>query len=357
MDITSLSNFSIEDDRSKSSSSSSSSGCSLNINYYDEEFYCYLFIMCPLALVGILLNLVSLKVFSDKSFNTVTFKYLRLITLTDCFICCIIIPYCITSYTQPFSRHDLFGRQIYLAYIYIPGANFAITLSMLLNLLVTLERLISVGWPTRKYKLFKPSRYYLSCVLVIAISLVLNLMNFFVYKIGQCEPSSYSDSSASFVDPDRQPEKLTNLLPRSFVMEKWWMMYGYVKEVLTRVLPILVLILLNIMLIYIVRSSRERMKESRGGGTGVSKHLIQQQQKGESPGRTQSGILCCFIGKKTNEDGSAEGELADSSGQGMTSRRSTVPNTNLILQSKKNRQENQLVSLMHAPDNTPSLKF
>lgn len=118
----------------------SETGCKLVTSYYELEAYCYLFIMCPLAVIGIVLNLISLRVFRDKSFNTVTFKYLRLITLTDFFICIIIIPYCLTSYTQPFNKYDLFIRHLYLAYLYIPGANFAINLSMLLNLLVTIER-------------------------------------------------------------------------------------------------------------------------------------------------------------------------------------------------------------------------
>lgn len=119
---------------------SNESDCELSNSYYRFEAYSYLFVMCPLALIGIVLNLISLQVFRDKSFNTVTFKYLRLITLTDFFICIIIIPYCITSYTQPFNKYDLFVRQLYLAYLYIPGANFAINLSMFLNLLVTVER-------------------------------------------------------------------------------------------------------------------------------------------------------------------------------------------------------------------------
>jgi hypothetical protein len=120
--------------------SNASSVCELTISYLQIEQYCYIFIMCPLAFIGIVLNLISLKVFINKSFNTVTFKYIRLITLTDFFICIIIIPYCLTMYTQPFNKYDLFGRHFYLAYFYMPGANFAINISMLLNLLVTIER-------------------------------------------------------------------------------------------------------------------------------------------------------------------------------------------------------------------------
>lgn len=117
--------------------------CRLKNSYLDVEAYSYLFIMVPLALIGIILNLLSLKVFINKSFNTVTFKYIRLITLTDFFICLLVIPYCLTSYTQPFNKYDLYARHFYLAYFYMPGANVAINVSMLLNLLVTIERYVN----------------------------------------------------------------------------------------------------------------------------------------------------------------------------------------------------------------------
>lgn len=114
--------------------------CPPPIPYFTTEMICYLFVMCPLAFIGIILNLVSLKCFLDKSFNSVTFKYLRLITLTDFFICVIIIPYCVFFYTQPFNKYDHYARHLYLAFLYMPGANVAINVAMLLNLLVTIER-------------------------------------------------------------------------------------------------------------------------------------------------------------------------------------------------------------------------
>ena len=312
----------------------------MHTEYFEEEFYCYLFIMCPLAIIGVLLNLLSLKVFYDKSFNSVTFKYIRLITLTDCFICLIIIPYCVTAYTQPFNKYDLFARHFYLAYIYIPGANLAINLSMLLNLLVTIERLISVGWPTHKYALFKPSRYYLSCAIVILIALVSNISNLFLFKIEFCK---------------------NNLVPRNFLGESWWKVYGYVKEVLTRILPIIILIVANIMLIIIVRSSRKRMKESTSIRALAKKKLTNAQNRSTN----QGNLFSSFTGKKsslaTRSDSATcvkqevvelipgGGEVSakvrsSSSAASGTKGRSSSSTASGILQAstKKNRHESQL---------------
>ena len=219
---------------------SATASCSLHSDYLAIEAYCYLFIMCPMALVGIWLNSMSLRVFCDKSFGAVTFKYLRLVAFTDIFTCTIIIPYCVTAYTQPLGAHDMFVRHLYLAYLYLPGANLAINLNTFLNLLLTTERLVSVGWPMHKYTLFKPSRYNMSCVCVISLAVVFNIPNFLLYKIGVCAP----------------------LEPRSFTITRWWSVYGFVKEAITRIVPIIMLVLFNMALIYIVRSSRQRMKAS-----------------------------------------------------------------------------------------------
>lgn len=102
------------------------------------------------------------------------------------------------------------------------------------------KRLISVGWPTLKYSMFKPSRYYISIVFVTFISLLFNLPNFFLYKVALCQ----------------------NMAPRQFVSARWWTVFGYVRESLTRILPIVLLILFNAVLIYIVKTSRKRMKSS-----------------------------------------------------------------------------------------------
>ncbi len=119
--------------------------CLLEPTYFEFERVYYLAIMCPIAIIGILTNVVTFRLFSHKCFSTVTFKFLRLIAISDCFICIIVVPYCLTSYTPAFNEIDMYFRNFYLAYIYLPLANFLITISMYLNLLVSLERLLSVG--------------------------------------------------------------------------------------------------------------------------------------------------------------------------------------------------------------------
>ncbi len=106
--------------------------CANLISYLPFEPFYYLYFMCPVALTGIFLNVISLQVFKSKSFNTtVTFKYLRIITRTDLCICTIVLFYCLSMYTPAFNYYDLYIRHFYLAYIYIPFANLLINLRYL----------------------------------------------------------------------------------------------------------------------------------------------------------------------------------------------------------------------------------
>jgi len=246
---------------------------SMEPTYFEWEPIYYLAVMCPIAFFGLFSNVITFRIFLEKSFNSVTFKYLKLITITDFFICLTVIPYCLTSYTSSYNYYDQYMRNFYLAYIYLPMANLLITLSMYLNLLVTIERLISVGksknqteqsehffffflrkkfkliktligWPMKKYILFKPSRYYLSCAIVLALAVLVNLCLFFLYDAKYCRSS---------------------IIPTQFLV-KWTFfidIYQIFKEIITRVLPLIILIISNVILIFIVKKSRNKMRKKR----------------------------------------------------------------------------------------------
>jgi hypothetical protein len=214
--------------------------CSIEPKIFLEEQIIYLCLICPLAAIGIILNILSIKVFNDKSFNTVAFCYLRLMTVFDLLICLIMIVYCLTGYTNAFNQYDFFIRNLYLAYIYIPLANICSNLATLMKLLVTFERLVSIRWPTKKYQLFKKSRYYLSCIIVALVSITFNFLYFFLYEVTMC-----------------------SLKPQKFIVQTiFWKVFGYIKEILMRVMPIFLLTGANALLIYTVKMSRKRMEKN-----------------------------------------------------------------------------------------------
>lgn len=226
--------------------------CNFKHDYSIEEKICYLYIMCPIALIGIILNILCLRVYFHASFNTVAFSYLRIMSWIDLIICSIVLPYCLITYTNSFNEYDLYARHIYLAYFYIPLANLASNLTMLLTVLVTIERLVSITSPIRKVQLFKKSRYNLSIALVILIALLTNIINFFLYKVELCE---------------------NDVKPREFTSSQYWIIYGYLKELLMRVIPIILLISANIILILTIKNSQKRIQSRRTTHTSRDSQL------------------------------------------------------------------------------------
>ncbi len=218
-----------------------------------------------------MLNSLSIKIFNEKSFNTIAFKYLRFMTYIDLLICLLLAIYCLLCHTTPFSSLDLYLRRIYLVYVYIPVANMASNLTMLITVLVTIERLVAIRWPTKKHKLFSPTRYFMSCVAIMIIALLFNIIYFFLYRI-ECTPSS--------IEP----------MPNSFTMWTSWIVYGYFKEVLMRIVPITFLVQANILLILKVKSSRAKMATKKQATTATS-----AAEKKRSRQDSQLTIMTIFV--------------------------------------------------------------
>ncbi len=97
----------------------------------------------------------------------------------------------------------------------------------------------------KKYILFKPSRYYLSCVCVLVLAIIFNLCLFFLYDAKYCE---------STIVPSRLNNPNMKLILET---------YQIFKEIITRVLPLIILIISNVILICIVKKSRKKMRQNR----------------------------------------------------------------------------------------------
>ena len=113
------------------------------------------------------------------------------------------------------------------------------------------------GWPMKKYILFKPSRYYLSCVCVLVLAIIFNLCLFFLYDAKYCESTIV-------------PSRLNNANMKRILDN-----YQIFKEIITRVLPLIILIISNVILICIVKN---RDRNSRRDAT-IANHNINNKDK------------------------------------------------------------------------------
>ena len=215
--------------------------CSVALQYTFVEHIFYLYFMSPLCLIGLILNVINLIVFSDRSFKNLTFKYLRLIAFVDCITCILVFIYCITNYTRPHTLNDKYFRIWYLVNVYFPLANITAACNVLLTITVTIERLVSVRWPMSKQRLFSSNRVLLTLIICFLFPILANSVNFLVYKVGDCN----------------------NLAVTIIATTKAYKYFGICKEILLRFIPICILICSNCLLLSTVHAANRKFKPEK----------------------------------------------------------------------------------------------
>jgi hypothetical protein len=218
--------------------SNSIKNCSVSLQYKIIEHIVYLYFLSPLCLLGLILNVINLIVFSDRSFKNLTFRYLRLIAFVDCITCTLVFIYCITNYTRPHTLNDKYFRIWYLVNVYFPLANITAACNVLLTITVTIERLVSVRWPMEKQRLFSSNRVLITLIICFLFPILANSVNFLVYKVGECN----------------------NLALTSIAKTKAYEYFGMCKEILLRFIPICILICSNCLLLSTVRAANQKFK-------------------------------------------------------------------------------------------------
>ncbi len=221
--------------------SESITNCSISLQYKFIEHLVYLYFMSPLCLIGLILNVINLIVFSDRSFKNLTFKYLRLIAFVDCITCTLVFIYCITNYTRPRTFNDKYFRIWYLVHVYFPLANITAASNVLLTLTVTIERLVSVRWPMSKQRLFSSHRVLLTLLICFLFPILANSVNFLVYKVGDCN----------------------NLDLTILATTKGYKYFGICKEILLRFIPICILICSNCLLLSTVHVANKKFQPKK----------------------------------------------------------------------------------------------
>ena len=215
-----------------------STNCSVSLQYLFLEHVVYLYFMSPLCLIGLILNVINLIIFSDRSFKNLTFKYLRLIAFVDCITCTLVSIYCITNYTRPRTLNDKYFRIWYLVNVYFPLANITAACNVLLTITVTIERLVSVRWPMSKQRLFSSNNVLLTLIICFLFPILANSVNFLAYKVGDCN----------------------NLDLTILATTKAYKYFGICKEILLRFIPICILIFSNCLLLSTVHVANKKFK-------------------------------------------------------------------------------------------------
>ncbi|CAF0747372.1 unnamed protein product [Rotaria sp. Silwood1] len=297
--------------------------CSVALQYKFVEHIFYLYFMSPLCLIGLILNVINLIIFSDRSFKNLTFKYLRLVAFVDCITCTLVFIYCITNYTRPRTLNDKYFRIWYLVNVYFPLANITAGCNVLLTITVTIERLVSVRWPMSKQHLFSSNRVLLTLIICFLFPIVANSVNFLVYKVGECN----------------------NLDVTIIATTKAYKYFGICKEILLRFIPICILICSNCLLLSTVHAANRKFKPKKN-----SKQLSTETSKPISLQPLSNGcdsqVINKYISENQIQTDTHSPILMDPTTNG-DNRKSSVPiQSKTKMHIRKQQQEKQLTIML-----------
>lgn len=303
--------------QNSSGNNSLPSACTVSLQYRFLEHVFYLYLLSPLCLIGLLLNIINLIVFADRSFKNLTFKYLRLIAFVDCITCVLVFIYCVTNYTQPRSMSDKYFRTWYLVNVYFPLANITAACNVLLTLTVTIERLVSIRWPMSKQRLFDPKRVLLTLIICFLFPVLANSVNFAAYEVGACNNADRTRVARGDA----------------------YKYFGICKEILLRFIPICILICSNCLLLSTVHAANRKFKPKKRTETtlsvAVSSNLLNNGCESKSASRNLS-----------ESPSQLETLMEDDFSQGPSRTTSAQFTTNNKMHARKQQQEKQLTMML-----------
>ncbi|CAF3665733.1 unnamed protein product [Rotaria socialis] len=297
--------------------------CSVALQYSIVEQIIYLYLMSPLCVIGLILNVINLIIFSDRSFKNLTFKYLRLIAFVDCITSTLVFIYCVTNYTRPRTFNDKYFRVWYLVNVYFPLANITAGCNVLLTITVTIERLVSIRWPMSKQKLFSQNNVLLTLIICFLFPIVANSVNFLVYKVGECN----------------------NLDGTKIARTEAYKYFGIFKEILLRFIPICILVCSNCLLLSTVHAANKKFIPSKNARQSATEASITVSLQPLSNGLDTKPINK-YISESQSQTDTRSPILPESTTNGDERKTSVPVASKTKMQIRKQQQEKQLTIML-----------
>ena len=133
--------------------------------------------LTPISIIGFILNLIAYHVLRKKPFQSSTvFKYLRYNVLNSLIICLILITK-FTTVQYNFDFTNSYGSLFYVCYIYAPFLSIFYLNGNLLDILITLDRILTIRPIRIINKIIKMKYLWIG---LFMISFIINIPNFFI---------------------------------------------------------------------------------------------------------------------------------------------------------------------------------
>ncbi|ELU00917.1 hypothetical protein CAPTEDRAFT_194112 [Capitella teleta] len=205
----------------------------------EEEYIIYLYIYTPLAILGLILNVLNIVIFRLMKYKNSTLTFLILLAVCDLLYlasACPIGPVRCILKKDPLTRYS---ASFYENYVYLPLANIFGAMSNWATVVLALDRTVHIIRSTRAQRASALSSRW-QCVIAGTISIgsvVINIPYFFYGQI---------DENGDLVDS-------------SLTKENWFQAYTWLRFALIKIIPIVSVAVCNTLLIrLLVVMNRQR---------------------------------------------------------------------------------------------------
>ena len=213
----------------------------------------YVYILPILCLMGIVTNVLNLLVFSSKSLKGCTFTYLSAMAIMELTSTVTVVPLGLTRCFKPVNKRLIHLKNIYDAYILSLGNTF-VTTSVWIAMTVSAERYIFVALSLLSITCCTDTLARRCVVVLFFFSLLLHIPCFLAKQITSDSQLEDSDFGKSLV----------------------FKVYEWCRVFLVKIIPTIVISILNGLLIKAMNQAKKRRKLMTGSVTRQTKHEMDQ---------------------------------------------------------------------------------
>ena len=206
------------------------------------------YLFTPLALLGVLLNLVCFFVFISKEFrNQPLYSYFRIFTLNSTLIEALQATVFLVKTYEFFDFSNTYASFFYFSFLYRPILSTAYFYGNVLDVLITLERICQLN---KKFTILKKASPLLLCFFSLVFCIIINIPSFMINNV------SYIDLKTSPTESFRLFYFSYSTFARSFLGK----ILTYVVYVIRDGFTLIAQVVLGIILIILVKRYANRRK-------------------------------------------------------------------------------------------------
>ncbi|XP_055346649.1 probable G-protein coupled receptor B0563.6 [Paramacrobiotus metropolitanus] len=219
-------------------------------------------ILSGLGIIGNILNLVVLT--RPNLMKIITYTYFRAMAISDLLTMIMVIPFVAELSGAAFPGYT---GNLFHAHVLLPCLNALVGSSVLCIVAVTFERWLSICHPMHAKNIQSPLRAKIIIAAGWVISFALYLPYCFRKSVQICHHPLHGGTGYVIVEDE------------AFTHSRGYVVYGWVRETVLRLLPMAILAVLNLRIVLALRKVQSRRRKLKGSTIGAGSKKRKESER------------------------------------------------------------------------------